>query len=103
MLSAYINYPNSHVSVHSANDCAHIQQRRKPDQRVVRLDPRTLSAELLKFESEYRFASEQRLNDMWLQLDFSDAAFERAVVEHIRKLLARRYTPFSRVAVSSHC
>lgn len=40
---------------------------------------------------------------MWLQLDFGDSEFERALVEHIRKLLARRYTPLSRVKVSTHC
>lgn len=103
MLSAYINYPNAHVSIHSAADCTTIQQQRKADQRLVRLNPRSLSGELLKFESEYRFASEQRLNDMWLELDFGDAEFERALVEHIRKCLARRYTPLSRVNVSAHC
>lgn len=35
MLSAYINYPNSHVSIHSAADCASIQQQRKANQRKV--------------------------------------------------------------------
>jgi hypothetical protein len=103
MLSAYVNYPNAHISVHSAAGCASIQQQRKTDQRVVQLDPRTLSGELLKFEEEHRFASEQRLNDMWLLVNFGDIEFERAVVEHVRKVLARRYKPFAQVEVSSHC
>jgi hypothetical protein len=104
MLTAYINYPNAHVTIHAALDCANIQQQDKQDQRVIRLSTETLSPELARFEAkEYRFGSDQSTNDMWLYVDFSDAQFERAVVEHIRRILAQYYSPFARVRIDEHC
>jgi hypothetical protein len=103
MLSAYINYPNSAVSVHADQDCANIRLQRKPDQRVVKLNANTLSVELAKFGAKaYRFASEQQANDMWITVEFGDFAFELAVVEYVRSLLARHYSPF-KVKISQHC
>ncbi len=104
MLTAYLNYPNPHVTIHTDTDCTTIQQQHKQNQRVIRLDKRTLSAELERFQNKYyRFGSDQETNDMWLYVDFLDSAFEHAVVEYIRTLLGAQYAPFNRVVINEHC
>ena len=61
MLKAYVNYPNPRVNIHRHGDCSSIQQQRKAEQRVVRLETSTLSSELKKFEQKhYTFAAEPR-------------------------------------------
>lgn len=104
MLKAYINYPNPHVTIHDDAGCAAIRQQHKEGQRLVRLDISSLSTELKRFKAnDYRFGSTAETNDMWLEVDFADPAFERAVVEYVRKLLAEHYTPFGQVGVEQHC
>ncbi len=104
MLKSYVNYPNAQVTIHKDQRCVAIQQQRKPGQRVVRLDRASVSRELEKFESKsYRFGSEAAINDVWLEVDFGDTAFERAVVEYVKTLLAAHYTPFNKAAVEVHC
>ena len=104
MLRAYVNYPNAQVTIHREGSCASVRQRNKEGQRTVRLNIRALSSELGKFSDKaYRFASEADLNDMWLELDFKDEKFERAVFEYLRLLLAQHYKPFAGVKVSEHC
>lgn len=104
MLAAYINYPNPHITIHSNAGCATIQQQHKQGQRLIRLNVKTLCEELERFaEKHYRFGAEQGTNDMWLYVEFLDSAFERAVVEYVRKLLTTHYSPFGRITVSEHC
>lgn len=104
MLTAYLNYPNQHVTIHADADCTTIQQQHKQNQRIIRLDKKTISAELERFENKYyRFGADQETNDMYLYVDFLDPAFERAVVEYIRALLGAHYTPFDRAIVNEHC
>lgn len=104
MLTAYINYPNAHVTIHATKDCSNVQQQRKSEQRVAKLNIATASEELRRFEAkDYRFGADQRTNDMWLFVDFSDPQFERAVVGYIHRILARHYLPFSRIHVNEHC
>lgn len=104
MLSAYINYPNSQITVHAKSGCAAVHQQHKKDQRIVRLDLGSLSRELNRLAmKEYRFASQAETNDMWLEVNFGDQTFEKAVVEYVRTLLAQHYTPFARIKVDEHC
>jgi hypothetical protein len=104
MIQAYINYPNPHVRIHARDSCSTIQQQRKERQRVVELTPRTLSEELLRFQSKhYRFSAEKSINDMWLRVEFGDEEFEVAIVQHIRNILAQWYRPFANVPVDTHC
>jgi hypothetical protein len=104
MISAYINYPNPHVTIHANDGCGNVQQQHKQGQLNVLLNRKTLSSELERFESKfYKFGADQSTNDMWLTVDFSDSKFERAVVEYIRQLLASNYSPFARVTVNEHC
>ena len=104
MLNVYINYPNPHISIHGMEGCPSIRQQHKVDQRIVRIDLASLSSELRRFSSkDYAFGSQAKTNDMWLEVDFGDLAFERAAVEYIRGLLAARYMPFVGIKVETHC
>lgn len=104
MLTAYINYPNPHITIHADAGCSAIGQQNKPGQRRVSVNRGSLSAELERFSSKhYRFGSDRETNDMWLVADLSDVEFERAVIEHVRKLLAVHYSPFGRISISEHC
>lgn len=104
MLKAYINYPNPHITIHADAECPTIQQQHKQGQRVVELRVATLSAELERFAAkEHRFAPNPDANDMWLNVEFGDPAFEWAVIEYVRRLLRRHYTPFARIKVDEHC
>lgn len=104
MIKAYINYPNPHVTVHGDSACGSIQSQNKPDQRLCRINVKTISDELRKFQNnEYRFGATPSNNDMWLEIDFDDKAFEMAVIEHICSLLGKHYSPFARVKPEPHC
>ena len=104
MLRAYLNYPNSRVSLHSEPTCSRIQQARKRGQRRVRVVPKNISTELLRFKGgEYPFASQAVTNDMWLDIDFSDPNFELAVALHIHWLLSARYKRFHDCSPEQHC
>jgi hypothetical protein len=104
MLLAYINYPNPHVTIHANLTCSSVKKHDKENQRVVHLKVSSLSRELGNFEKkEYQFGATPEINDMWLKVDFDDFEFERAVVEYVRKILSRHYTPFARVKIKQHC
>jgi len=71
-------------------------------QRWIRITLATFAEELARFaRKEHRFASEARLNDMWLEIDFDDVAFERAVGEYLIRILAKRYSPFRTVELKN--
>jgi hypothetical protein len=54
--------------------------------------PASITDELGRFKSgDHRFASQAELNDMWLDIDFSDTDFEVAVARHVHRLLSGRY------------
>ncbi len=104
MIKAYFNYPNTHITVHGDLHCGEIQKMAKTGQRLVLIEPRSVSFELQRFLSkEYRFASVAGLNDIWLAVDFQDQDFELAVIEHVRRLIANHYSPFAGVRINPHC
>jgi hypothetical protein len=104
MLTIYINYPNSYITVHRNRCCNCIQSHQKANQRVVTIDKANLDSELDKFKTKkYRFASTSQNNDMWVHVDLGDEIHERAAVEGIRELLAQHYTPFADISVDTHC
>jgi len=105
MTKAYINYPNqAHFTFHNDVACTTIGQHHKKGQRIVQLDITSLSIELKRFKSKhYRFGSDAKINDMLLEVDFSDQDFEHAVVEYIKRLLERHYPPFGRDDIKQHC
>lgn len=104
MLTVYLNYPNSLVTVHRDSLCSLIGSHQKTDQRHIHISAESISEQLMKFiKREYRFASESRLNDMWIEVDFDSDEFEVAVVKYLRRLLASKYKPFQNSHYSTHC
>ncbi len=103
MLSVYLNYPNSIVSVHGDASCATIGQMGKVGQRHVRIDARSRVGEMARFAGSYRFASKAELNDMWVVVSLANRAEEERVVVEIKQTLGRRYGPFLDAQVEWHC
>lgn len=103
MLKAYFNYPNTHITIHCNPTCGEIQKMAKTGQRLVLINPGSVSLELQRFLSkQYRFASVAGLYDIWLTVDFHDGDFGLAVVEHVRRLIANHYLPFAEVRFNPH-
>lgn len=104
MLYAYINYPNSRLTIHGCSDCNFIMKQEKVNRRKVLINPKTFSKEIDKFLlKEYRFSSFSSLNDMWLVLDFDDIKFENAILEYLLVILKKSYKPFNKVEFDIHC
>lgn len=103
MLMVYLNSPNSRISAHRSPNCSRIQVMQKPNQRHCRIDATSISTELAKFANkQYRFQSTADLNDLWLEIDFGDEDFERAVLSYVLRLLGRHYS-FAKGRVRPHC
>lgn len=104
MLHVLIDYPASRMTIHGDSDCKYIRMHAKPNQRIIQLNVATLSAELAKFaNNQYKFTPSPLNDDLWLDLDFNNAPFERAVAEYILHLLSRQYIPLRRVTPRTHC
>jgi ATP-dependent exoDNAse (exonuclease V) beta subunit len=104
MLKAYINYPNPHVTVHYDPECGNIQAQHKPKQRYIRINLETISEELKSFhDQKYTFAATQERNDMWLEIEFHNHAFELAVLEYICGMLGQHYKPLQGLKPETHC
>lgn len=96
MTSVYINYPNPLFSLEHGQAVKERLRHDKTERRVFHIDPQTFSVEIARFqEGEVRFAASPELNDLWLEIDFGDESFERAVAEYIQRLLGRRYKPLA--------
>ncbi len=104
MVYIYLNYPNPRATLHSDLNCGFVPKPPSKGQRWIRVTPATFEQELAKFrDHEYVFRSEAKFNDMWLEVDFGDKEFERAVGDYLLRVLSTQYTPFSRVVVREHC
>jgi hypothetical protein len=104
MLKAYINYPNPHITVHIDPNCAHIQAHHKPNQRYCRINLVTISTELQNFQNKkYTFAANPEHNDIWIEIDFQNQAFELAVLEYVCLLLGKHYKPLAGLKPARHC
>ena len=103
MLQAYLNYPNSRVTVHGDATCEEIEKMEKLGQRRVYIDRDSLQGELARFRGEHDFASTTPLNDMWVTVDLGNLHEEQRVLDGIVATLAGRYTPFGRALPSRHC
>lgn len=104
MLRIYVNYPNPRVTVHADPSCGYVRMMDKPQQRVVRIDPSTISVEIQRFiGKQYTFASQPDSNDMWLEIDFNDREFEEAVLWYVHRCLGRHYKPLRDSQIKTHC
>ena len=104
MLKAYLNYPSKGFGVHLDPKCKHIQKHGKSNQRYVRINPKTISIELQNFAAHgYPFGATSQTNDMWLEVEFGDPAFELAVLSHVHRLLGREHEPFAQALMEFDC
>ena len=103
MLQAYLNYPNSRVTVHGDSTCEEIEKLEKQGQRRVHIDKDSLEGAVARFRAAHGFASKAPLNDMWVTVDLADLLEEQRVLDRIVAILAGRYAPFGRAVPSRYC
>ena len=104
MLHAYINYPNSHITIHNSQECNEIMKQPKEGRRVIQVNPHSFSCEIEKFISgKHKFASDASCNDMWIEVDFDNIVFERNIIDYIHVQLQKKYTPFREIEIDKHC
>ena len=104
MIYVYLNYPNRQATVHHDSTCQHIRQAHKQGQRTAKINLAKISEELGKFaDKQYTFASKPSQNDIWLEIDFRDADFEKAVAAYVLRLAGKHYKPFRELGLQTHC
>lgn len=95
MLNAYLNYPNSAITVHRDPACAQIRSHRKQNQRSLKINLESMGEVLRDFiGARYVFASTAENNDMWLEIECGDEQLSHEVLGFIRRTLAKKYSPF---------
>ncbi len=104
MINVYLNYSNSIATIHQINTCPRIHAHHSPNQRILKLNLNTIQPVLKDFvEGKFVFKAEAEYNDVWLEIDFGELAFEIAVVKYIIYLLGKRYEPFDDLNPELHC
>jgi hypothetical protein len=104
MLHVYIDYPVPHMTIHGDPACRYIRLFAVRKQRTSKITLKTLSQELERFaDKTYKFAAGAHLDDIWLEIDLNDTAFERAVAEYVLKLIGHHYRPLRSVKPTVHC
>ncbi len=104
MISVYINYPNKQITIHEKSICNFIQRAQKPNQRKIEININNCEGPLNDFfNKRIEFQSIPELNDIWLEIDFADKEFEIHLVEYIRRILVKHYSPFADSIVKIHC
>ncbi|QRN83031.1 hypothetical protein JR338_11550 [Chloroflexota bacterium] len=103
MIAVYINYPRTRCSIHVNSSVEEKQRHDKKDQRILKINVFTISSYFEKFKKlEYRFEPSQEYNDMWLEVDFGDEAFEIAVAKYVLALIAERYPKMGNIPPEMH-
>jgi len=104
MTKVYVNYPNPKFSIHHDPLCTEVRKMGKTDQRHIRIDIDSVSTELGRFANKkYTFNSNARSNDMWLDIEFGDADFEKSVLKYVRRLIGKHYAPLGKAKLTTHC
>lgn len=102
MIHAYINSPAARGAYHRASTCNEIQKHGKEHQRRLRIDPASFAASMATLD-EMPFRAEAGFNDLWLEIDFNDQAFELAVAEFVVRRLGTRYSRIASIELTPHC
>ena len=104
MTKVYVNYPDHKFSIHNDPLCVEVRKRRKTGQRDIRIDIDSISTELGRFaKKKPTFNSNAGSTDMWLDIEFHDADFEKSVLKYIHLLIGRHYTPLGKAKLTTHC
>jgi len=103
-MQAYLNYPNSHITIHTDNSCGQIHMHHKKGQRRVNVNAVTLRFVLSDFlNNKYIFKAEKEYNDLWLDVSLNTPEQETGLVHVIQAIIGQRYAPFSDAPVKEHC
>jgi hypothetical protein len=104
MLSVYINYPMGKISMHCDPDCAQIQKRNKPGQRMIFISKETVGLELNKLDrGDLKFSSVAGLNDVWIQINTGALSEDENLARTIQEKLGKFYKPLARAEIKTHC
>ncbi len=103
MTMAYLNYPNSHVTIHGDGACRQIRKMRKPHQRLVEINVGSFASAIQQLSDTLRFGANASNNDLWVSVSFDDTKFEVAVVRYIHRILGRHYSRLHGAGVDIHC
>lgn len=102
MIYTYINSPAARGAYHRVATCAEIRKHGKEHQRRLQFDAATFAVALNALD-DMPFRAEAGFNDVWLEIDFNDQAFELAVAEFVVRRLAGRYSRIARIKLTQHC
>jgi hypothetical protein len=104
MINVYLNYSNSIATIHQTSTCPRIHAHHSPNQRILTINLKTFRDVIKDLaEGKFAFKAEAENNDVWLEIDFGELAFEIAVVKYIIHLLGERYEPFDDLNPELHC
>jgi hypothetical protein len=97
----YINYPVSRITIHTDSNCPFVQNAKLNARRIKMVHSIKEAHNLLE---TVRFAANRDFNDLWLELDFGNREQKIKFAENeIKEILSKRYTPFGRATVNTHC
>lgn len=104
MTNAYLNYPNSRMTIHADRTCLQIGKSGKQGQRVMGITRNSFAAAISQLDHKsFQLGSSAPVNDLWLTIDFGDLVFEEAVADYVLRLLRQRYSPLQGVQIKRHC
>ena len=104
MITVYLDYPTSRISIHEDRDCVWVHKALTGPTRRVRLTEDTLPEQLAAFrDRQHRFRGTAQQSSLWLDIDLGDRELERDIIRYVQRLLARHYTPFAKATISTHC
>lgn len=104
MMKVYVNYPDPKFSIHRNSLCPEVDKTGKTGQRHIRIDIDSVSTELRRFANKkHTFSSNSESNDMWLEIEFEDAEFEKSVLKYVRRLIGKHYAPLGKAKLTTHC
>ena len=104
MIHVYFNYQHYQIITHHDPDCAQRTFAQMPHQRLLRVNAATVSQTITALAAnEHPFSTALGQQTLWLQIDFGDHDFERALQRYALRLLARHYPRFYHISVTSHC
>ncbi len=103
-MHVYLNYPNSHVTIHKDSTCGQIHMHHKQEQRRISINMVTLRFVLADFlNDKYKFKAEKYFNDLWLDINLDTLEQETGLVHVIQAIIGQRYSRLSDAQVKEHC
>jgi len=103
-MKVYINYPDSHLTIHQNPNCPEIQKHQKTNQRLINVTSQNLISILMDFINKtHKFSSTASENDMWLELNLNSSQHNIGLVFTLQAILGQFYQPLSNAPVIFHC